>query len=151
MYNAATRYQSDGVPLVVLAGADYASGSSRDWAAKGTALLGIRAVLARSFERIHRFNLIGMGVLPLRFPEGCDVKSLGLTGHETFSISGLRGLAEVDLIGATVHVDGDGTTFDALARIDTPSILHHVVRQVAATESGGSLATVTGDTEEMRL
>jgi aconitate hydratase len=83
-----------------------------------------------------------MGVLPLQFAEGCDVTSLGLTGHETFSISGLRGLAEVDLIGATVHVDGDGTTFDALARIDTPTeaayfrhggILRHVVRQVAAT------------------
>ncbi len=143
IYDAATRYQSDGVPLVVLAGSDYGSGSSRDWAAKGTALLGVRAVLARSFERIHRSNLIGMGVLPLQFAEGCDVTSLGLTGRETFSISGLRGLAEVDLIGATVHVNGGGTTFDALARIDTPmeaayfrhgGILRYVVRQVAATD-----------------
>lgn len=141
IYEAAMRYQSGGVPLVVLAGSDYGSGSSRDWAAKGTALLGVRAVIARSFERIHRSNLIGMGVLPLQFPDGCDATSLGLTGRETFSISGLRGIAEADLIGATVHIDADGTTFDALARIDTPmeaayfhhgGILRYVARQAAA-------------------
>lgn len=143
IYDAAMRYLANGVPLVVLAGADYGSGSSRDWAAKGTALLGVRAVLARSFERIHRSNLIGMGVLPLQFPEGSDATSLGLTGHETFSINGLSGLAEVALIGATVHVECDGTSFDSLARIDTPmeaayfrhgGILPYVVRQVAATD-----------------
>src|SRR5207237_1730231 len=85
IYDAATRYADEGVPLVILAGKEYGSGSSRDWAAKGTSLLGVRAVLAESFERIHRSNLIGMGVLPLQFAEGASAGSLGLTGEETIS------------------------------------------------------------------
>ena len=90
IYDAAMHYAEEGVPLVVLAGKEYGSGSSRDWAAKGTALLGVRAVIAESFERIHRSNLIGMGVLPLQFPDGASVESLGLTGEETFEIEGLE-------------------------------------------------------------
>ena len=89
IFEAAQRYRDDGVPLVVLAGKDYGSGSSRDWAAKGTMLLGVRAVLAESFERIHRSNLIGMGVLPLQFDAGASIESLGLTGEESFDILGL--------------------------------------------------------------
>jgi aconitate hydratase len=91
IYDAAVRYQADGVPLVVLAGKEYGSGSSRDWAAKGPMLLGVRAVLAESYERIHRANLVGMGILPLELPDGETVESLGLTGHETFDITGLEG------------------------------------------------------------
>ena len=94
IYDAAQRYQADGVPLVILAGKEYGSGSSRDWAAKGTALLGVRAVLAESFERIHRCNLVGMGILPLQFKEGDTAESLGLTGEEVFDITGLEGLAD---------------------------------------------------------
>src|SRR3954464_13443184 len=89
IYEAAMRYQADKVPLVVLAGAEYGTGSSRDWAAKGTKLLGVRAVIAKSFERIHRSNLVGMGVLPLEFDPGEDALSLGLTGHETIDIEGI--------------------------------------------------------------
>ena len=111
IYEAAMRYLSDGVALVVLAGGEYGSGSSRDWAAKGTLLLGVRAVLAQSFERIHRSNLIGMGVLPLELPEGASAASLGLSGHEMISIRGLAGRAEADLIGARLAVDAGGTTF----------------------------------------
>jgi aconitate hydratase len=119
IYEASTAYQEAGVPLVVLAGKEYGSGSSRDWAAKGTALLGIRAVIAESFERIHRSNLIGMGVLPLQFPEGQNAESLGLTGEETFTITGVTALNE----GATpreVTVRADDKEFRALVRIDTP-------------------------------
>ena len=94
IYDAAKRYQADGVPLLILAGKEYGSGSSRDWAAKGTALLGVRAVLAESFERIHRSNLVGMGVLPLQFQDGDTAESLGLTGEEVFDITGLEGLAD---------------------------------------------------------
>ena len=90
IYDAAQRYEAEGVPLVVLAGKEYGSGSSRDWAAKGTALLGVRAVLAESFERIHRSNLVGMGVLPLQFQPGESAESLGLTGEEVFDITGLE-------------------------------------------------------------
>ena len=93
IFDASQLYASEGIPLVVLAGREYGSGSSRDWAAKGPSLLGVRAVIARSFERIHRSNLIGMGVLPLQFPDGASVESLGLTGHEVFDITGL-GCAE---------------------------------------------------------
>ena len=89
IYDAAMRYRADGVPLVVLAGREYGSGSSRDWAAKGPALLGVRAVIAESFERIHRSNLLGMGILPLQFSDGTSMQSLGLTGEETFDIVGL--------------------------------------------------------------
>jgi aconitate hydratase len=120
---AAERASEAGVPLVVLAGAEYGSGSSRDWAAKGTAMLGIRAVIARSYERIHRSNLIGMGVLPLEFPEGQDAGSLGLTGDETIGITGIAALAGT--VPPTVRVearrpDGTAVTFDARVRIDTP-------------------------------
>src|SRR5690242_8052818 len=90
VYEAAMKYAEEGVPLVILAGKEYGSGSSRDWAAKGTALLGVRAVIAESFERIHRSNLIGMGVLPLQFKDGQNAASLGLTGFETFTIEGIR-------------------------------------------------------------
>src|SRR5947209_17613990 len=92
IYDAAMRYRDDGVPLVVLAGKEYGSGWSRDWAAKGRALLGVRAVLAESYERIHRSNLIGMGVLPLQFPDGESAESLGLTGEETFTVTGVTAL-----------------------------------------------------------
>src|SRR5213075_2275614 len=94
IYDAAMRYAAEGVPLVILAGKEYGSGSSRDWAAKGTALLGVRVVLAESFERIHRSNLIGMGVLPLQFPEGESAETLGLDGSETFSVTGITALDE---------------------------------------------------------
>ncbi|NKY13139.1 aconitate hydratase [Streptomyces somaliensis] len=120
IYDASRNYQAAGVPLVVLAGKEYGSGSSRDWAAKGTALLGVRAVIAESYERIHRSNLIGMGVLPLQFPEGASAGSLGLTGEETFSISGVTELNE-GTTPRTVRVTTDtGVEFDAVVRIDTP-------------------------------
>jgi aconitate hydratase len=130
------------VPLVVLAGAEYGSGSSRDWAAKGTAMLGVRAVIARSFERIHRSNLIGMGVLPLEFPDGEDAASLGLTGDEVVSVEGVAAIAQA--VPDTVRVsatgpDGTVRAFDAKVRIDTPGeaeyyrhggILPYVLRQL---------------------
>jgi len=121
IYDASLRYAEEGVPLVILAGKEYGSGSSRDWAAKGTRLLGVRAVVAESYERIHRSNLIGMGVLPLQFADGESVASLGLTGHEELSI---RGLAEVGVAG-TVTVDGGNRSFEALVRIDTPKELEY--------------------------
>jgi aconitate hydratase len=119
IYDAAQAYAAAGTPLVVLAGKEYGSGSSRDWAAKGTMLLGVRAVIAESFERIHRSNLIGMGVLPLQFPEGQDAGSLGLTGTETYHITGVTELNE-GRTPRTVHVRADGVEFDAVLRIDTP-------------------------------
>ncbi|WP_059011387.1 aconitate hydratase AcnA [Streptomyces specialis] len=120
IYDASQHYQAAGIPLVVLAGKEYGSGSSRDWAAKGTALLGVRAVIAESYERIHRSNLIGMGVLPLQFPEGHSAASYALTGEETFSITGITALNEGG-IPATVKVTTDtGVEFDATVRIDTP-------------------------------
>ena len=138
IYDASVHYAAAGTPLVVLAGKEYGSGSSRDWAAKGTALLGVRAVIAESYERIHRSNLIGMGVLPLQFSEGHSASSLGLTGEETFSISGIdvfnRGRTP-----ATVHVEAGGTAFDAVVRVDTPAeaayyrhggIMPYVLRQL---------------------
>jgi len=139
IYEASTRYQADGVPLVILAGKEYGSGSSRDWAAKGPRLLGVRAVLAESYERIHRSNLVGMGVLPLQFPEGESASSLGLTGHETFDIEGLEG-AGGDGFPREVTVTADGDKrFAAVVRIDTPNevqyyrhggILQYVLRQL---------------------
>ncbi|GGV71619.1 aconitate hydratase [Streptomyces thermoviolaceus subsp. thermoviolaceus] len=139
IYDAAQNYQAAGVPLVVLAGKEYGSGSSRDWAAKGTALLGVKAVIAESFERIHRSNLIGMGVLPLQFPEGASAESLGLTGEETFSITGVTELNE-GRTPRTVKVTTDtGVEFDAVVRIDTPGeadyyrnggILQYVLRSL---------------------
>jgi aconitate hydratase len=121
IYDAAMAYAEAGVPLVVLAGKEYGSGSSRDWAAKGTALLGVRAVIAESFERIHRSNLIGMGVLPLQFPDGASASSLGLTGTETFTITGITALTD-GTTPRTVAVSTDtGVSFDARLRIDTPA------------------------------
>ncbi|MGK5627191.1 aconitate hydratase AcnA [Streptomyces sp. URMC 123] len=120
IYDASRNYIEQGIPLVVLAGKEYGSGSSRDWAAKGTALLGVKAVIAESYERIHRSNLIGMGVLPLQFPEGASAQSLGLTGEETFSITGVTELNE-GRTPRTVKVTTDtGVEFDAVVRIDTP-------------------------------
>jgi aconitate hydratase len=139
IYEAAMKYADEGVPLVILAGKEYGSGSSRDWAAKGTSLLGVRAVIAESFERIHRSNLIGMGVLPLQFPEGESGESLGLTGEETFDVGDLQN-AEAKTVEVTAHRDGgDDVTFDATVRIDTPNevsyfqnggILHRVLRDL---------------------
>ncbi len=120
IYDASQNYQAQGIPLVVLAGKEYGSGSSRDWAAKGTALLGVKAAIAESYERIHRSNLIGMGVLPLQFPEGQSAESLGLTGEETFTFTGVTALNDGG-IPETVKVTTDtGVEFDATVRIDTP-------------------------------
>jgi aconitate hydratase len=123
---------------VILAGKEYGSGSSRDWAAKGTALLGVRAVIAESFERIHRSNLIGMGVLPLQFPDGENADSLGLSGEETFTITGITELNE-GTVPRTVAVTADDKQFEARLRIDTPGeadyfrhggILQYVLRSL---------------------
>ena len=127
VYEASEKYIAAGIPLVVLAGKEYGSGSSRDWAAKGTALLGVKAVIAESYERIHRSNLIGMGVLPLQYPEGETAESLGLTGEETFEFTGVTELNE-GTTPRTVKVtagdpstgSGQAVTFDAVVRIDTP-------------------------------
>ncbi|MGZ3527305.1 MAG: aconitate hydratase AcnA [Vulcanimicrobiaceae bacterium] len=119
VFEASEKYIAAGTPLVVLAGKEYGSGSSRDWAAKGTSLLGVKAVIAESYERIHRSNLIGMGVIPLQFPKGESAESLGLTGEETFSISGITELNE-GRTPKTVKVTAGDTTFDAVVRIDTP-------------------------------
>jgi aconitate hydratase len=145
IYDAAMRYAAEGVPLVILAGKEYGSGSSRDWAAKGTTLLGVRAVVAESFERIHRSNLIGMGVLPLQFSEGDSVDSLGLTGEETITVAGLAGADPKSLIGRRLTVEADGHPFEVVLRVDTPTeaeylrhggILPYVLRQqVGATDS----------------
>ncbi|MGY1805466.1 aconitate hydratase [Blastococcus sp. SYSU D00922] len=119
IYDASVAYQEAGIPLVVLAGKEYGSGSSRDWAAKGTALLGVKAVIAESYERIHRSNLIGMGVLPLQFPEGQNRESLGLTGEEEFTITGITALNDGS-VPRTVKVKAGDVEFDARVRIDTP-------------------------------
>ncbi|MGW1778225.1 aconitate hydratase AcnA [Streptomyces sp. NPDC002143] len=120
IYDASRNYIEQGIPLVILAGKEYGSGSSRDWAAKGTALLGVKAVITESYERIHRSNLIGMGVLPLQYPEGANAESLGLTGEETFSITGVTELNN-GTTPRTVKVTTDtGVEFDAVVRIDTP-------------------------------
>ena len=122
IYDAAMRYIENHVPLIVLAGKEYGSGSSRDWAAKGTKLLGVRAVIAQSFERIHRSNLVGMGVLPLQFADGDSVDSLGLTGDEKFTIAGIAG---ADEIPRTLAVSADGREFEVTVRIDTPKEQHY--------------------------
>ena len=143
IFDAAQRYAEAGVPLIVLAGKEYGSGSSRDWAAKGTSLLGVRAVIAESYERIHRSNLVGMGVLPLQYPEGQSAESLGLDGTEEFSIAGITAISDGS-VPETVAVTAnrsDGTTvaFDAVVRIDTPGeaeyfrnggILQYVLRSL---------------------
>ena len=123
VYEASEAYAAQGTPLVVLCGKEYGSGSSRDWAAKGTALLGVKAVIAESYERIHRSNLIGMGVIPLQFPAGENADSLGLDGTETFSISGITALNDGSTpktVKVTASGNGDDVTFDAVVRIDTP-------------------------------
>ncbi|HWE10186.1 MAG TPA: aconitate hydratase [Solirubrobacteraceae bacterium] len=136
IYDAAMKYAESDTPLVVLAGREYGSGSSRDWAAKGTRLLGIRAVIAQSFERIHRSNLVGMGVLPLQFADGESVESLGLSGKEAFTI---QGIADADEIPRTLTVKAGDTEFEVTVRIDTPKeqryfrhggILHYVLREL---------------------
>jgi aconitate hydratase len=147
IYDAAQNYAAQNIPLVVLGGKEYGSGSSRDWAAKGTLLLGVRAVIAESFERIHRSNLIGMGVIPLQFPEGESASSLGLDGTEVFDITGIEALNDGKTPN-TVHVkanksaggDAENTVeFDAVVRIDTPGeadyyrnggILQYVLRNM---------------------
>jgi len=140
IYDASVKYQKLGVPLVVLAGKDYGMGSSRDWAAKGTALLGVRAVIAESYERIHRSNLVGMGVLPLQFQKGQNRSSLGLTGVGTFEIEigdDLKPLQEVKV--RATYAEGDPVEFTCVCRIDTPveieyfrngGILHTVLRRL---------------------
>jgi aconitate hydratase len=144
IFDAAMKYQSEGVPLIILAGKEYGSGSSRDWAAKGPALQGVKAVIAESFERIHRSNLVGMGIVPLQFQEGQDADSLGLTGEETFDIMGLPALLDNYKPGSQItirakSVDGKTKEFKATLRIDTPQevlyykhggILQYVLRQL---------------------
>ncbi|MFM7499681.1 MAG: aconitate hydratase AcnA [Actinomycetota bacterium] len=143
IYDASVAYQSAGIPLVILAGKEYGSGSSRDWAAKGTALLGVKAVIAESYERIHRSNLIGMGVLPLQFHDGQSAQSLGLSGDEVFTITGTQALNS-HTIPTTVEVDASGKKFTAKVRIDTPGeadyyrhggIMQYVLRSLISSAS----------------
>jgi len=141
IYDAAMKYRADGTPLVIIAGKEYGSGSSRDWAAKGTNLLGVRAVLAESYERIHRSNLVGMGVLPLQFRDGESAATLGLTGEEVFDIAGLDNANAQEVQVTATPASGDPIQFTARVRIDTPKeqdyfrnggILQYVLRQLAA-------------------
>ena len=141
IFDASVKYRAEGTPLIVLAGSEYGTGSSRDWAAKGTLLLGVKAVIVKSFERIHRSNLIGMGVLPLQFLDGQDAESLELTGTETFDIKGQTDPDAKTVKVTATSVGGHTTSFEALVRIDTPKerdyyenggILHYVLRQLAA-------------------
>ena len=142
IYEAAMAHIADGTPLVVIAGKEYGTGSSRDWAAKGTALLGVKAVIAESFERIHRSNLVGMGVVPLEFTGGDSRKSLDLTGRETVSIPGLSSVKPREMVKATItYPDGKTGEIDLLCRIDTEveieyvengGVLHYVLRNLAA-------------------
>ena len=147
IYDAAMRYQQEGTPLVIIAGTEYGSGSSRDWAAKGTKLLGVRVVIAESYERIHRSNLVGMGVLALQFKPGQNAESLGLTGEEVYSVKGLADAIRTNFADGrelSVRVrraDGVELTFPAIVRIDTPQevlyyqhggILPYVLRQLVA-------------------
>jgi aconitate hydratase len=137
IYDAAMRYIAEQTPLIVLAGKEYGSGSSRDWAAKGTSLLGVRAVIAQSYERIHRSNLIGMGVLPLQFADGDSVDSLKLTGRETFTVRGIA--SDDDELPRELTVKAGDKRFDVTVRIDTPKeqryfrhggILQYVLREL---------------------
>jgi aconitate hydratase len=142
IFEATEHYRAAGTPLVVLAGKDYGMGSSRDWAAKGTFLLGVRAVIAESYERIHRSNLVGMGVVPLEFVDGQSASSLGLSGRESFDIDWRDDFAPRQTVAVTATSEaGDVTTFEALLRVDTPievtyiqngGILHTVLRRMAA-------------------
>ena len=142
IYDAAMRYADEGVPLVVLGGKEYGSGSSRDWAAKGTRLLGVRAVIAESYERIHRSNLVGMGVIPLQFADGDSAESLGLTGEEEFTITGVAGPLDDGELPRTATVRAGDVEFEARVRIDTPKeaeyfrhggILPYVLRQLLSS------------------
>jgi aconitate hydratase len=149
IFDASEKYRADETPLVILAGKEYGSGSSRDWAAKGPALLGVRAVIAESYERIHRSNLVGMGILPLQFQAGENAESLKLTGEETFDITGIRDVVDHFAAGRTVRVKAkakgaDPIEFDTVVRIDTPQealyyanggILQYVLRQLLATKA----------------
>jgi aconitate hydratase len=143
IFDASARYKAEGVPLLVLAGKEYGTGSSRDWAAKGVNLLGVKAAIAESYERIHRSNLVGMGILPLQYLPGENRDSLGLTGRETYSIGGIAdGLKPGKRLTVTARADdGTTTTFEAICRIDTPveldyyrhgGILQYVLRQLAS-------------------
>jgi aconitate hydratase len=144
IYDASMRYQAEGTPLVILAGQEYGTGSSRDWAAKGTRLLGVKAVVAQSFERIHRSNLVGMGVLPCQFKEGDNAASLGLDGSETFDVVGLENgiTPRMDLTMLIHRADGQTQEVPVILRIDTPievdyylhgGILPYVLRQLIAS------------------
>jgi aconitate hydratase len=144
IYDAAMKYAEEGVPLVVLGGQEYGSGSSRDWAAKGTTLLGVRAVIAESFERIHRSNLVGMGVLPLQYPEGESAESLGLSGEEEFSVTGLAEPINAGDRPRNVRVRAGDVEFEARVRIDTPKeaeyfrhggILQYVLRSLLGRDA----------------
>jgi aconitate hydratase len=141
IYDAAMKYQAEGTPAIVIAGKEYGSGSSRDWAAKGPRLLGVRAVIAESYERIHRTNLVCMGVLPLQFQDGENAESLGLTGYEQYDIAGLGDGSAKEVTVTATGADGNAKTFTARVRIDTPNevdyyrnggILHYVLRKLAA-------------------
>jgi aconitate hydratase len=142
IYDAAMRYRDEGVPLVIFAGVEYGNGSSRDWAAKGTNLLGVRAVIAQSYERIHRSNLVGMGVAPLLFEKGTSWESLGLKGDETVTIEGLATVKPRQTLTAVITApDGRVQSVPVLCRIDTldeleyyrnGGILHYVLRNLAA-------------------
>jgi aconitate hydratase len=145
IYEAAVRYQQEATPLIVIAGKEYGSGSSRDWAAKGSALLGVKAVIAETYERIHRSNLVCMGVLPLQFAAGDSAKSLGLTGFESFSVSGIgRGITPLQSAHVTaIRDDKSVVEFDTLVRIDAPAeaeyfcnggILPMVLRELVSTD-----------------
>ena len=141
IFEASEKYIAEGVPLVIVAGKEYGSGSSRDWAAKGPLLLGVRVVIAESYERIHRSNLVGMGILPLQFIAGENAETLGLTGDELFEITGIHPLVEKFSSGSRVKVRADNQEFEALVRIDTQQealyyanggILQYVLRQLIA-------------------
>jgi aconitate hydratase len=142
IYDAAMKYREEGTPLVIIGGKEYGSGSSRDWAAKGTNLLGVKAVIVESFERIHRSNLVGMGVLPLQFKDGQNRQSLKLTGEEVFDIEGIEGgITPLMDVKCTIHrPDGSSEVITLLCRIDTQTeveyyknggILHYVLRSLA--------------------
>ncbi len=137
IYDAAVRYREEGTPLVVVAGKEYGSGSSRDWAAKGTLLLGVRAVMAESYERIHRSNLVGMGVLPLQFKPGESAETFGITGKETLTIVGVSGdwVPRQDVTIDMVRADGSRAAFVVVARLDTPVEINYY-------RNGGILQTV---------
>jgi aconitate hydratase len=141
IFAASEKYRAEGTPLLVIAGKEYGSGSSRDWAAKGPRLLGVQAVIAESYERIHRSNLVGMGILPLQFQPGDTASSLGLTGEERYDIAGMQAETPKSVTVTATRPDGSQQTFGVRVRIDTPQefeyyrnggILHYVLRQLAA-------------------